>query len=335
MKYLNETEWSLFLSAGEGQGEGKWCELRSRESDHSPNCQTQHVVRPIRKFPKTTINQPTWNALLALLFAVAMQFHFGGRALAATRSVSAFNFGFSPSSVTINVGDSVTWTGLGFSHNVETDDDAFCGNVPVAGGTCTIQFNQAGTFNYYCAPHRFAPMTGTVIVQAAANTAPSVTITNPANGAVFAAPANITIRANASDADGNVASVQIFANAALVGTDNAAPYSLVASNLAAGSYALRAVAMDNGGLSSTSAVVNISVVAPVAVALSPPLSTKGLFQFNYTANAGLRYVIENSSNLTSWAAVTTNAASSSNEQFEEAFNVNLLRFYRVGRLPNP
>jgi len=274
--------------------------------------------------------------LLALVFAVAIQISFASRSLAATKSVSAFSFGFSPPSVTINVGDSVTWTGLGFSHNVQTDTDPFCGGVPVAGGTCTIQFNQAGTFNYYCAPHRFSQnMVGTVIVQAAANTAPSVTITNPVNGAVFAAQANVTVQATASDTDGNVTIVQLFANGTLVAADTAAPYSIVASNLAVGSYALRAVAMDNGGMSSTSSVVNISVVTPVSVALSPPLITNGMFQFNFTANAGLRYVIENSSNLPNWTAITTNTASSDNANFQETFDVNSLRFYRVGRLPNP
>ena len=99
-------------------------------------------------------NPPIRTFLLALILAIPIQFDAGGRAFAATASVSAFNFGFSPPSVTINVGDSVRWTGLGSSHNVQTDTDPFCGNVPVTGGTCTIPFNQAGTFNYYCAPHR-------------------------------------------------------------------------------------------------------------------------------------------------------------------------------------
>ena len=282
------------------------------------------------------LNPPVWSVLLALVLAVPMQVHVGGRALAASTTVAALStLRFSPPSVTINAGDSVTWTGLGFSHNVQTDTDPFCGSVPVAGGTCTIQFNQAGTFNYYCAPHRFSGMVGTVIVQAAANTPPSVTITNPANGAVFAAPANVTVRANATDTGGTVSTVQLFANTTLVGAAAAAPFTIVASNLAAGSYALKAVAVDNGGLSSTSAVVNISVVTPVSLALSPPLLSNGLFQLSYSADPGLRYVIENSPDLASWTAVTTNTASGSNEKFEEAFNAGLLRFYRVGRLPNP
>ena len=277
-----------------------------------------------------------WTVPLALLCGIAIQLGLAGHCLAATANVAVSGFSFSPRSVTINVGDRVTWTGLGSgSHNVQTDSDPFCGPPSFSLSTCTITFNQPGTFNYYCAPHRGIGMVGSVIVQAAANTPPSVTITNPANGAVFAAPANVIIQANASDTDGSVANVQFFRDTTLLGADSAAPFSIVASNLAAGSYALRAVAVDNGGLSSTSAVVIISVVTPVSSALSPPLVANGLFQFNYSANAGLRYVIENSSNLASWTAVRTNTASSSNERFEEAFNAGLLRFYRVGRLPNP
>src|SRR5438034_9534192 len=241
-----------------------------------------------------------------LAVAIAMQFHFGSKAIGATTNVATSGFSFVPKSVTINVGDSVKWSGLepGF-HNVQTDTDPFCGPPTGTLTTCTHTFNQPGTYNYYCVTHRGFGMTGTVIVQAVSGTPPSVTITNPANGAVFAAPANVTIQASASDTDGNVMNVQFFANNGLVGADTTAPYSIVASNLAAGSYALRAIAVDNGGLSSTSAVVNISVATPVSVTLSPPLITNGLFQFNYAADAGFRYVIENSSNLANWTAIKT------------------------------
>ena len=271
-----------------------------------------------------------------LAVAIAMQFHFGSKAIGATTNVATSGFSFVPKSVTINVGDSVKWSGLepGF-HNVQTDTDPFCGPPTGTLTTCTHTFNQPGTYNYYCVTHRGFGMVGTVIVQAVSGAPPSVTITNPANGAVFAAPADVTIQASASDTDGNVTNVQFFANSSPVGADTAAPYSIVASNLAAGSYALRAVAADNSGLTSTSSVVNISVVAPAAVTLSSPVVSNGQFQFTYSADAGLRYVVENSSNLVNWSSLTTNTASGGTVLYGEAFDVNVLRFYRVSRLPNP
>src|SRR5438093_7118609 len=148
-----------------------------------------------------------------LTVAVAIQFGPGGQVFGATKNVTTSGFTFVPKSVTINVGDSVTWTGLSTIHNVQTDTDPFCGPVPVPNATCTKTFDQPGTYNYYCSPHRSFGMTGTVIVQAMSGTPPSVTVTNPADGSVFAAPADVTLQATASDADGTVANVQFFANA--------------------------------------------------------------------------------------------------------------------------
>ncbi|HKS37326.1 MAG TPA: Ig-like domain-containing protein, partial [Verrucomicrobiae bacterium] len=239
----------------------------------------------------STANPPSRNGFLGLILLIAVQLGFEGGVFAATTNVAAFGTSFSPPSVTIRAGDSVTWTGLGFTHNVQTDTDPFCGLPPVAGGTCTIQFNEPGTYSYYCSPHQAFGMVGTVIVQSAGGSPPSVTITNPANGAVLAAPANVTIQASASDTDGSVTNVQFFANSNLLGVDATPPFSIVASNLAAGSYALAAVAADNSGLTRTSAVVNVSVVAGGVITLSAPIITNGQFRFNYTANAGLKYVV--------------------------------------------
>src|SRR5947207_9154855 len=270
-----------------------------------------------------------------LTVAVAIQFGLGERAFAATTNVSFGNFSFSPKSVTIKVGDTVVWTNTGGFHTVTGDgSDPFCGSGTIP-TSCSHTFTTAGTFPYHCIPHQSIGMVGTVIVQPVSGTPPSVTVTNPANGTVFAAPADVTIQASASDTDGNVTTVQFFANSSPVGADTAAPYSIVASNLAAGSYALRAVAADNSGLTSTSSVVNISVVAPAAVTLSSPVVSNGQFQFTYSADAGLRYAVENSSNLVNWSSLTTNTASTSTVLYREAFDVNGLRFYRVERLRNP
>ncbi|MDB6030146.1 MAG: hypothetical protein JWM16_484, partial [Verrucomicrobiales bacterium] len=88
---------------------------------------------------------------------------------------------------------------------------------------------------------------------------PSVTISLPTNGATFTAPASISLTANASDADGTVAQVIFFANGALLGKSTNGPYSLLWTNVMAGAYTLTASAIDNVGVASTSAPVNITV----------------------------------------------------------------------------
>ncbi len=91
------------------------------------------------------------------------------------------------------------------------------------------------------------------------NNPPTVSITSPANGATFTAPANITINASASDTDGTITQVQFYQGTTLLGTDTSSPYSYTWSSVAAGSYNLTAKATDNGGAVTTSASVNITV----------------------------------------------------------------------------
>merc|ERR1712134_47979 len=78
---------------------------------------------------------------------------------------------FVPDEIKIKVGDSVTWTGnKGLPHNVVPDGvDAealsHADNVGDEGEKVTTKFTKAGTYGYYCEPHRGAGMNGTVIVQ--------------------------------------------------------------------------------------------------------------------------------------------------------------------------
>jgi hypothetical protein len=94
---------------------------------------------------------------------------------------------------------------------------------------------------------------------APSNLPPSVSITSPASGATFTAPANITISASASDSDGTVAKVDFYAGNTLVGSDTTSPFSVTWSSVPAGTYSLTAVATDNAGASTTSAAVSITV----------------------------------------------------------------------------
>lgn len=108
----------------------------------------------------------------------------------------------------------------------------------------------------------------------APNEPPSASLTAPANGATFTAPATITVSANASDTDGTIARVDFYQGSTLIGSDPTSPYSVAWSNVAAGSYTLTAVATDADGATTTSAARSITVTAPAnqppSVSLSAP-----------------------------------------------------------------
>nr|WP_295875884.1 glycosyl hydrolase family 18 protein [uncultured Chitinophaga sp.] len=91
------------------------------------------------------------------------------------------------------------------------------------------------------------------------NVPPVVSITAPANNATFTAPANITLQAAASDTDGTVIRVDFYNGATLLGRDSTAPYSYAWNGVPAGNYAVKAIATDNKGASTTSSVVNLVV----------------------------------------------------------------------------
>lgn len=106
-----------------------------------------------------------------------------------------------------------------------------------------------------------------------ANTPPIITLTAPTNNASFNAGSNITISANASDANGTISKVEFYNGAAKLGQDVTSPYSFVLNNATLGSYAITAKATDNQGAVSTSATANITVInvnTPPIVALTSP-----------------------------------------------------------------
>lgn len=80
-------------------------------------------------------------------------------------SVEISNFAFSPSTLTVKAGDSVTWTNKdSVSHTITSDSGSELGSSPISsGGTYSHTFNTAGTYSYHCSIH--VSMKGTVIVE--------------------------------------------------------------------------------------------------------------------------------------------------------------------------
>ena len=99
---------------------------------------------------------------------------------------------------------------------------------------------------------------------------PSVSLTAPTSGTQFTAPATTTLTASASDPDGTITKVDFYANGALIGSDTTSPYASSWTGVAAGLYALTAVATDNRGFTATTATTSVTVAA----APPPPTSTQ-------------------------------------------------------------
>ena len=79
-------------------------------------------------------------------------------------AVQMMNFSFQPASLTVKVGDTVTWTNNdSTAHTVTADDNSFdSGNID-PGATYKHTFDKAGTVPYHCSIH--SSMTGSIVVQ--------------------------------------------------------------------------------------------------------------------------------------------------------------------------
>jgi len=193
----------------------------------------------------------------------------------------------------------------------------------------------AGTYTISAVATDNLGVTATNSITLIINAQPTVTLNNPTNGAILAAPATVAIEAGATDADGTITQVRFLTNSASLLVDTIPPYQATAANLPAGTYNITAIATDNRSTTATSTVATVTVVNPVAVVLSGAQRSSGTnFQFRYTANPGLRYVVERSPILTNWSSVATNTAGGASESFTDVINSNR-NFYRVRRLTNP
>lgn len=102
------------------------------------------------------------------------------------------------------------------------------------------------------------------------NQLPVVTLTGPASGATYVAPASVPLTATASDTDGSIARVEFYSGTTLLGTDTTAPYSFTWSSVPAGGYSLTAAAYDNVGAKVTSAAKTVTVSTTSSTAIPAP-----------------------------------------------------------------
>ena len=92
-------------------------------------------------------------------------------AAAPANGVSVQSNKFVPASLAVKVGDTVTWTWAGGSHDVVSGancagDGAYKSALESSvGKTFTHTYDKAGTFEYFCTPHCSLGMKGSIVVQ--------------------------------------------------------------------------------------------------------------------------------------------------------------------------
>lgn len=262
---------------------------------------------------------------------------------AAQFNVDIEPFDFNPTDVTIAVNDAVVWTWVSDFHNTVSDAPGLWDSgLHNSGYTFTNVFTSPGVFPYSCTIHGF---TGSVTVQSA-NIPPDVTITNPADNAVFGNTDAVAVQGNASDADGTVTNIQLFNGSVLLRTFTTSPFNFsgtaISGSFALGTNLLTAVATDNLGTKATSAPVRVIIarylpaisngpinilLQPVATnlaapdyAISPPGDTHRLF---VVEQGGLLRVIQDGALLPGSALDLSNlistAFSPSNANDERGF----------------
>jgi Plastocyanin len=93
-----------------------------------------------------------------MLATAAATLALAATAGAATISVQIKSTGFSPSNISLNHGDQVTWKNTDkVDHQVVADDGSFASPILHAGQSYTTTFNRAGTFRFhdsYAATHK-------------------------------------------------------------------------------------------------------------------------------------------------------------------------------------
>lgn len=181
-----------------------------------------------------------------------------------------------------------------------------------------------GSGNAANTPQNFAGSVGSITIP---SSPPAISITNPPNNSLFAAPATVSISVAASDSDGSVANVRLLTNGVPAATNTVPPYGFTLANLAAGNYVLTARAEDDASLSTTSAPVTVRVADRPALVTSPGIG--GPVQFQFNSRTGVDYVIERATSLTNFIPAVTNPGNGGTLQFQETDGSAGQRNYRV------
>jgi len=120
-----------------------------------------------------------------------------------------------------------------------------------------------------------------VIISETGNSAPSISITSPNQGASFEEGTNINISTTVTDLDGTVTLVEFYDGSEKIGEDTSEPFNFLWSNVAIGEHQITAVATDDASDQGTSQIINISVEEVLSCSEISNEAQQGSFSTGY------------------------------------------------------
>ena len=206
----------------------------------------------------------------------------------------------SPNPVNIVTGETVFWTDADGNgpYNIYANNSAWSTVTDGSG----IRFLQAGTYGY------FDDNGDGGTIKVADNIPPSVTITNPANQAIFSAPASFSFATMASDTDPDgLSDVEFYVGPKLIDDVFSPPFATSVSGLVAGRYTLTAIAYDRAGAKATNSIsITVGTVAPAPALVAKQSGNQVLITWTTNNAAGLS--LQSTTNLSPSASWTPVAA---------------------------
>jgi plastocyanin len=133
----------------------------------------ENQARRNREKGENMMRKRVWIAALAVPAVIAVVLLFVGspivtanapQAAVKTAEVKIDNFSFGPTTLTVAVGATVTWTNHDdIPHTVVSNDGVFKSKVLDTDEKFSYTFTKAGNYPYFCSIH--PKMTGTIVVQ--------------------------------------------------------------------------------------------------------------------------------------------------------------------------
>jgi len=211
---------------------------------------------------------------------------FGAREDPAHQPVLTINYSLpslgvtiQPASQTVLAGSTATFTSNATGTPPFSYQWSFGGNQ-IAGATSStlvlnnVQASQSGSYTVTVNDQTDTVTSSPATLTVTGAQGPNVTITSPTNGSVFPPHSDVLLAADATETNGTISFVQFLLGTNVVGVVSNSPYTMILSNLSAGSYVLTAQATDTQGNAGVSASVNFSTGVPVVNITSPTNGAK-------------------------------------------------------------